>query len=134
MNNQIRKDITKNNRNPFNNWVASTMQSDEDINRETKKQEDLIGNWKRISQSGDKARISEAELARRISASTEGDTAQTRTQERIQSFKVENRVAEIREARQDRFTEDDLQDERKKFGNQYRNDVSRAIREVGSNG
>ena len=129
MNNQIRKDITKNNRNPFNNWVASTMQSDEDINRETKKQEDLIGNWKRISQSGDRARISEAELARRISASTEGDNATARNEQRVKDFKIGNIVADKMKKNQGQ-TEEDFQEELNAWGNKYKKAIGEAIKEV----
>ena len=116
------------------NWTNRTYEDDGMTDREAMKQIGLIESWKNISNSGDKARIADAELERRISAATEGDTAQTRTQDRIKNLQVEERVAEIRKAREDRFSEDDLQDERKKFGNQYRNDVSRAMREVQQNG
>src|SRR3990172_3194931 len=114
----IRTDKTKINRENRSSWELGVLGNTTD--REAEKQKNLLEYWGSLGTNHNKGETAEMEIARRVSASSEGDNATVRNRERVQTIKIEGRVAEIRKEREAHFEEEDLASERKKFGNQYR--------------
>lgn len=128
----IRKDTTNYNQNTDpNNWANSMYTENEMEEREVRKQETLQQNWKNIFQSGDKARIAEAELARRISAATEGDTISARVDDAIKGAKVSAAYdEELEKMRTQGQSIDDFLEEQRAYGQQHIRAMKKAIESV----
>lgn len=130
----IRKQMNRYNpNNDPENWTNRAFQEDKMSDREGMKQIGLLESWRNIARSGDKSKIEEYELARRISSSTENDNQATRTQQRIEDFKIENIVAGKMKLNQGQ-SEQEFQEELDAYGNRYKKAVKGAIREVEQNG
>lgn len=128
----IRRDKT--NYNPDkdpNNWTNEMYHDGQNYEYEAE-QKALVNSWKNIWNSGDEARIEEMDLARRISAVTEGDTPEERVQEAIKEFKAGQLITEKLQALAPQGQSiEEFEDETERFGAKYRRIVREARQEVG---
>lgn len=102
------------------------------LSNEDTRQEALLNSWENIYSRGARGEnIAEWDLARRISAVTEGDTREGRVQDAIKDYKRSEIVdAKLRERLDRGQSEEDFYKEQDKFGTYYRNAVKQANREI----
>lgn len=108
------------------------MENDGLADREVEEQEALVAGWQSIWDSGDKAKIAEMELARRISAVTEEDTLEKRVQQVIKEVQADAIISQkLRDRAPVGESVEEFAEAQEAFGNEYRRIVKQAREEVG---
>lgn len=130
--NQIRTDKTKSTKATRADWELNAWEEDGMSQRDIETQDAIVQGWTDIWNSGDKSRIAEMDLARRISAVAEDDTLEKRVEQVIKEVKanaiIEQKLQDLQHAGQ---TPEDFADEQDAFGRTYRRIAQQAFKEVG---
>ena len=101
------------------------------MTREEQLQEDLLRNWNAEVKRARGEKVSEWDLARRISAATEGDTREERVKEAIRDHKIAEKFDEkLRERIKTGQSEEEFYQERKEWGDFARKALREARQEV----
>lgn len=114
-------------------WGQDMWDEDAKNNQEIEKQKNLTDAWTYVSSKPDlrPAEAVELELQRRISACTEEDTTEKRTQERIKLFKAEEKLEEWRRGQVGGEHEEDMVKEMTGQQEKYKAAWERAKKSVG---
>lgn len=128
----MRRDRTQTTRAQRADWEIYHLQEDMSSNREEQKQDALLGAWEDIyARKGRGENVSEMELARRISAVSEGDTREGRVNEARRNFEITEKVEQkLREQIAGGQSEIEFYKELDNFGANYRKALNQAVREV----
>lgn len=134
MNNQIRKDMTSTHSfDKSQTWEAEALRasamSDVDIDKQT----ELLEFWTKAAKNPNlkPSEVAELELQRRISACTEGDTSEARTQTRILEHKADEKLDEWHRKQFKQEDEEQFTQELREQGEKFSDAVKRARESVG---
>lgn len=115
------------------NWNVDMWATDNMTYREQEEQKKLLKTWERAAHDPNLRdyEVAELEMQRRISAATEGDTGEARTQERIKEFKAAEKLDQWRRGQVKAEHEEDFIKELQGQSEKYSEAVQRARKSVG---